>query len=130
MRRFMASPDFFAARLPAILTRLLERTENGEVDWEVAALPDAYAVTIGDVRFRVRSVNGDGAAPYILEFLGQGAVPPPAPALVTSTESGEGIYGLVERLYLSARQDVLGSVPDPFASVERALGLEPPANGD
>jgi hypothetical protein len=122
----MASPDFTAARLPAILARLIERTERGEVDWEAAAPPDSFAVTIGEVRFRIRSFDGDVAPPYVLEFLGQG--PAPAPALMTGVDLGENLDSLLTRLYLVARESVIGSIPDPFVSVERALGLESPAN--
>jgi hypothetical protein len=121
----MATPDFLQARLPAILDRLIERTEAGSIDWETAAPADAYAVTIGDVRFRVRSLVGDSTPPYVLEFLGQ-QVPTPAPALVTG-DLGENLENLVTRLYAVARRSVIGDIPDPFESVERVLELEPPA---
>jgi hypothetical protein len=123
MRTFVTSPDFHATRLPAILTRLIEATERGEIDWETAAFPDSFAVTIGDVRFRVRSHDADMARPYVLEFLGQDPNPIAAPVIMTGDEMDD-LDILVEGLYRAARQNVLGSTPDPFASVERALGLE------
>ena len=116
-------PDFHATRLPAILTRLVETTERREIGWEAAAVPDSYAVTVGDVRFRVRSRDADSAQPYVLEFLGED-VPAVAPSLITVGEPDE-LSVLIERLYRAAREDVVGSTPDPFASVERALGIEP-----
>jgi hypothetical protein len=122
----MASPSS-DARLVAILTRLSERTERAELNWEAAAPPDSFAVTVGEVRFRVRSRDGDGAAPFVLEFLGQ--VPLLSPALMTGGEPDE-MDTLIERLYHSARQAVIGSLPDPFESVEKALGIEPPASED
>jgi hypothetical protein len=119
-----SSPAFLQTRLPAILERLAAETDAGAIGWESAAPPDAYAVTIGDVRFRVRSIGGDGESPYVLEFLSTGQLPPPAPALVTTPDLGEPLIGLVTRLYVGARTSVLGDLPDPFESVERALDLE------
>jgi hypothetical protein len=127
MRGAVASPDLVAERLPAILTRLIETTERGEIQWETAAPPDAFAVTVADVRFRVRSRDGNSMAPFILEFLGGGVVPAVAPPRMTGGEPDE-LDPLIPRLYHVARQDVIGSTPDPFVSVERALGLEPPTS--
>lgn len=122
----MASPDFHTTRLPTILTRVIEATERREIGWEAAALSDSFAATIGDIRFRVRSRDADTAPPYILEFLGQ-EVPAVSPALITGGPADE-LDSLIERLYRAARQDVVGSTPDPFESVERALGLDVPAS--
>lgn len=125
MRTPVALPEFHTTRLPTILARLIDATDRGDIHWEPAALPDSYAVTIEDVRFRVRSRDGDGAHPYVLEFLGMNAAV--SPSVVTTGEPDE-LENLIERLYRAARQDVLGSIPDPFESVERALGIEPPAS--
>lgn len=123
MRGRMASRDFVESRLPPILARVIERTEAHEIEWEVAALPDAFAVTIGDVRFRVRSVSADTQPPYALEFLGQGA--PQLPMVITGPGvEQQHVSELVGDLYAVARASATSDLSDPFESVEQALGLE------
>jgi hypothetical protein len=119
MRVAMSSPEFITSRLPAILTGLIERTESGEIKWEMAQMPSAYAVNVGDVRFRVSSATGFGKAPYILEFLAQPATPP----IMTGDAPNDPVSQLIDRLYSVVRAAVV--VPDPFESVEEALGLKP-----
>jgi len=119
MQSRMASPDSSASRLPPILERLVERTEAEEIEWDVAAVPDGYAVTVGDVRFRVRSVSGDGQPPYVLEFLL--SAPFSMPSVITG--HNENVDALLGQLYSVARRSAVGEVADPFDLVEQALGL-------
>ncbi len=119
----MASRDLIESRLPRILERIIEQTDAGELKWEIAAVPDGYAVTVGDVRFRVRSMTADGEQPYVLELLTPN---PPASAITTGSGQGEILDALVSRLYVVARLSAVGDIPDPFESVEQALGLAAP----
>ena len=121
----MATPDFFQTRLPRILETLIERTEANEITWERAAFPDSYGVTVGEVRFRVRSTNGNGEPPYILEFLGE---PSLQPSVTGQPSPVPGSDELVTRLYRAARTSA-PAPPDPFESVERSLGLGDEASG-
>jgi hypothetical protein len=118
----MASPDFTRSRLPPILNSLIVRTEAEAIEWEAAAVPDGYAVTVGEVRFRIRSMDGDGQQPYALEFLIPG---PSIPAPVIVTGHDEILDEMVSQLYFVARRSAVGDPSDPFDSVEQALGLTP-----
>jgi hypothetical protein len=119
----MASPDFLHTRLPRVLRRIIEQTREGALEWEVAAPPDAYAVSVGEMRFRIRSRDADTQEPYVLEFLGgpQVTIPP----LQTVPGDQDPSDPLIREMYAVARQSALRGQPDPFASVEQALGLAP-----
>jgi hypothetical protein len=105
-------------RLWRIVEGLIAQTEAGQVVWETGSPPDSYAVTLGDVRFRVRSRDGDGHAPYILDL--------PGPELQTDAGDQTAHNAQLQRLHEVARQ----SAPDPFRVVEQQLGLIEPASGE
>jgi len=98
-------------RLWRIVDGLIQQTEAGGVEWETGSPPASYAVSLSGIRFRVRSRDGSGKAPYVLDM--------PGPELATDSDDparqGEG----VARLYAVARQ----SAPDPLRDVEKQLGL-------
>lgn len=114
-----------AERLSRILDRLIERTEAGQIAWEAGAPPDSYAVTIADVRFRIRTRDANGQAPHVLDIMGQ------APEVVASdlgVVSSRNVQ--LERLYAVARRNVAERAADQLGSVEQQLGLAEPSQGD
>ena len=116
----MSTRDQMRGRLRTIIEQLITRTTDNGITWERAAMPDSYAVTIGDVRFRVRSAAGNEAAPYVLEFLGEGANVGPILTRIPAVSEEDQ---LVESLYNAARLSAWVNTPDPFLSVERQLGI-------
>jgi len=107
-------------RLTRILDRLIERTEADDVEWEYGAPGDSYAVTIADLRFRIRTRDGNEQPPYILEVMG-----PVSASIEDDVER-------LTRLYVAGRRSAIAHAPpppDPLRDVEQQLGLTEPNSG-
>lgn len=112
-------------RLTRILDRLIERTEADKVKWETGAPADSYAVNVADTRFRIRSRNGDGQAPYILDF-GRKAISP----IESDVAAQPDRNAQLQRLYEVAKRSAIANAPDPLRNVEQHLGLIEPSSGN
>jgi hypothetical protein len=116
----MSSPESHLdpARVKRILDRLIEWSDRGDINWEIGGPPDSYAANVSQFRLRIRSLNGDGQAPFIFEING----PNTALAVPTgelTTEVDQRIIALYQR----GKQAAL----DPqkaLREVERQLGLD------
>lgn len=116
-------PDELPERFVVMLGRLADETEAGKVQWERGAPFDSYAVDVATVRFRVRSVTGNGRPPYVLEFLRDGSFVAPR---ITNADEDPVEAEVIERLYNVARASAIEHSPDPFDAVERELGAAQP----
>lgn len=108
-------------RLTRLLERLIERTVADEVQWETGAPADSYAVDVADVRFRVRSRDGNAQPPYIVDFQ-RNVISPPIP----SDDPTQVGHDILLRLYTAARHSAIAHAPDPFLAVEQQLGINDP----
>jgi hypothetical protein len=122
----MSTPDAMRTRVTRIVEKLAAQTAADAIEWERAAIADSYGVTIGAVRFRVRSAAGDREAPYILEFLGEGANIGP---IMTASTIESTQDRLIVNLYLAARASAWANTPDPLLSVELQLGISESDDG-
>lgn len=120
-------PDALPERFVRLLGRLADETESGQVRWERGAALDSYAVDVATVRFRIRSAAGNGAAPYILEFLREGSFVAPR---MTDTDDDPVEAEVIKRLYTVARESAIQNSPDPFDAVERELGTADSPGGN
>jgi hypothetical protein len=119
------SPDHLPERFVRVIGRLADETEADKVRWERGAPFDSYAVDVATVRFRVRSAEGNGRAPYLLEFLRDGSFVMPR---ITDPDVDPVEAELIERLYTAARESAIRHSPDPFDAVERELGTIIPSS--
>lgn len=108
-------------RLTPIIERVIERSTAGELRWERGAPSDSYAVNVGAVRFRIRTLMGNEEPPYVLELLNSFS-----PDIVTGPTIEPGRAQLIQGLYNAARSSAMASAPDPFLSVEQELGIIAP----
>jgi hypothetical protein len=120
-------PDQLPERFVRLVSRLADETEADRVRWERGAPFDSYAVDVATVRFRVRSATGNGAAPYLLEFLGDGSFLVPR---ITDADVDPVEAELIQRLYTAARESAIRHSADPFDAVERELGTTAPPSAN
>jgi hypothetical protein len=114
----MSTPDRMPNRLTPIIERVIERSIMGELRWERGAPPDSYAVDVGAIRFRIRTLMGNEDPPYVLELLNSFS-----PDIITDPTIKPGRAQLIQDLYNAARSNAISNAPDPLLSVEKELGL-------
>jgi hypothetical protein len=117
----VATSDAVRARIAQIIDGLIERTETGQLSWERAAPPDAYAVSVGDIRFRIRSVQANNHAPFVLEFLGDVTLP----ELNSQDPDNPGMPERLARLYAAASASSVARSLASLETVAAELGLPP-----
>lgn len=120
----MNSPNlnFDPARIERILDRLIEWSDQERIEWETGGPPDSYAADVSAFRLRMRSVNGDGQAPFLFEMSG------PTALAVQTTQVPIGVSEKIAGLYQRGKRAAL----DPqkaLREVERHLGIVPPSPG-
>jgi hypothetical protein len=103
-----------------ILDRLIAQSEAGEISWEIGGPEDSYAADVGQMRMRVRSQNGDSAAPFIFEIWGAGV-----DLSFPTTSFDDAVSDKIVLLYGKGKQAALDPNKD-LEAVEQQLGLDSP----
>lgn len=110
-------------RLAQILDRLIERSDQGQLSWEEGSPPDSFAADFAPgMRVRVRSHDGAGTPPLVLDIWG----PDGSIELQTAIGTDSAVDTRIAGLYARGKK----IVADPnkvLRAIEHQLGLDSPA---